>query len=152
MSMKTNCIYGYGFKVYVSDENLRLFIEKHEETIRKIPEGTEILDWVQAHVGSGRPLDALKEKFFDYENEVTGDTGIYGLIADVMIKETGIDFEFRNPQDSDDDDVIIFPECYPWQLNETEKTLTQEKLDEILNTYIADLGGQLKAEYIRLEF
>ena len=36
MSMETNCIYGYGFKVYVSDENLRLFIEKHEETIRKI--------------------------------------------------------------------------------------------------------------------
>lgn len=33
-----------------------------------------------------------------------------------------------------------------------KKSLTQEKLEEILKKYIEDLGGQLVPEYIRLEY
>jgi len=154
MSMQTDCIYGRGFKVYVSDENLRDFINKHTTTILGLGEqGEELIDWIKVHSeSSGKPLDSLKEEFFDWDNEATGDTGLYGMIADVMSKETGIVFEFRNPQDDDEDDVIMLPQTMPWHYNEIEKNLTEEKLDGIFKKYIDELGGQLVVEDIRLEY
>lgn len=149
MSMQTDCIYGYGFKVYASDEDLRQFIIKHKDVIPFLSRGRELLDYTE----NCRPDEFNpKEDFFDWENEATGDEGIYGLIADVMYKETGIVFEYRIAQDDGEDDVIILPQMYPWHMNETEKSLTQEKLEEILKKYIEDLGGQLVPEYIRLEY
>ncbi len=149
MSMQTDCVYGYGFKVYASDESLRSFCKKHRETILKLKAGKDIIDYMDQH--SDESFNP-KEDFFDYENEATGDTGFYGLIADVMNEETGIVFEYRIAQDPDDDEVIILPQTYPWFFNEIEKELTQEKLDDILKGYINDLGGQLKPEHIRLEY
>ncbi len=152
MSMHTDCIYGYGFKVYVSDENLRDFIKKHESTIVSLSQGRELVDWTNEHISTGKPLDSLKEEFYDWDNLITGDSGLYGMIADVMTKETGIRFEFRNPQEDGEDDVILFPQTYPWYLNEQEKALTEETLDDIYAVYIGDLGGQLTTEYIRIEY
>ncbi len=152
MSMQTDCIYGYGFRIYVSDDNLRRFIEKHEPVIATLRQGRELLDWVHEHVSTGKPLDSIKERFFDWDNEATGDCGIYGMIADVMHKETGIVFEYRNSQDEDEDDAILLPETFPWNFNELERSLTMESLEEICKRYIDDLGGQLKPDYIRLEY
>ena len=149
MSMRTDCIYGYGFRVYASDEQLRSFIHKHKNVILCLSQGRELLDYEAAN--SGESFNP-KEDFYDWQNEATGDEGFYGMVADVMYKETGIVFEYRNAQDDDEDDAIILPQTYPWHLNSKEKELTQEKLDELLKVYIDDLGGQLKPDYIRLEY
>lgn len=149
MSMQTDCIYGYGFKVYASDEQLKQFIEKHRDTIACLDLGRTLLDYMdRCEDDEFNP----KEDFHDWENEATGDIGLYGMIADVMYKETGIIFEYRNSQDDEDDDVIILPQMYPWQMNDKEKILSQEALDNICNQYIKDLGNQLKPEFIRLEY
>lgn len=40
----------------------------------------------------------------------------------------------------------------PWQMNDKEKNMSQEALDNIYKQYIKDLGNQLKPEFIRLEY
>ncbi len=154
MSMTTDIIYGYGFPVYVSDEHLRVFIEKHKDIVVTLDMGREIVDWIEDHVSTGKPLDSLKERFYDYTSVHSGDCGIYGVIADVMWKETGIRFEYHVPQESDaeEDDVILFPSCYPWTYNQIESSLTLAKLDEVYKKYIEELGGQLKTGDIKLEY
>lgn len=149
MSMQTDCIYGYGFRVYASDEALKQFILKHKDVISVMSRGKELLDYIKKC--SDDEFNP-KEDFFDWENESTVDSGLYGMIADVMCKETGIIFEYKNAQDENEDDAIIFPQLYPWQMNDAEKALTLDKLDAILKRYINDLGGQLETDFIRLEY
>ena len=153
MSMQTDCIYGYGFQVEVSDENLKDFIWNHKKTVETLNRGPEILGWIEERIVKGDPFDSMKEKFFDYESHYSNEEGLYGLIADVMSEESGIRFEYHRPQDEDDiEDVILFPESYPWYLNEVEKQLTQESFDEIIKKYIDDLGGHMATDYLRLEY
>ena len=148
MSMQTNCVYGYGFIVYASDEELRNFITKHEETVGKLELGREILSYLENSTpDSFNP----KEDFFDYQQLNSSSQGFYGIIADVMSKETGITFEYLAGQE-DDDDAIAFCQTYPWNFNEKEKILTEDDLEKICKEYIADLGGQLKPDHIRMEY
>ena len=148
MSMQTDCIYGYGFVIYASDEQLRQFILIHKDTISHIANGRELLNYVADHQDdSFNP----KEDFYDWENGITGDSGIYGMIADVMYEETGVCFEYHCGQENDDD-AILLPQMYPWQMNKKEESLTEDSLREICKKYIADLGGQLTTDYIRMEY
>lgn len=144
MSKKIDCMFGYGFKVYVSDEELKRFILKHKDVISSIPRGKELLEYIEKC--SDDEFNP-KEDFYDWENENSNYSGIYGMIADVMCKETGIVFGYLAGQ-NDEDDVIVFPEMYPWEMNDTEKLLTEEELEAIYKRYIDDLGGQLVVEYI----
>ncbi len=143
---------GYGFKVYVSDESLRQFILKHKDTIAALGDnGKELVIYT-----INTPVDEFnpKEDFFDWENEGTEDLGLYGVIADVMRRETGISFEYRSGSYSDDpdaDDIIIFPETYPWKMSDTDKSLTEDALKDICKHYIEDLGGELIPEYLYME-
>ena len=70
----------------------------------------------------------------------------------MVYKETGIVFEYRHSQDEDEDDAIILPQMYPWQMNDKEKQLSQEDIENICKQYIEDLGNQLKPDFIRLEY
>lgn len=148
--MQIDCVYGFGFAVYASDECLRDFIDKHKETLENElgEEGRRTIQYFYDH-----PDDTFnpKEDLYDYTGLYSNE-GFYGMIADVMTKETGIRFEYRIPQDEDYDETIIFPETYPWLLNDTEKELTEDKLRNICQKYIDDLGGQLIADYIRMEY
>lgn len=142
-----NKIYGYGFKVYVSDACLADFILNHDRTVENL-DREDILAFIENCRDKNLPLDPLKEEFFDYESEITGDTGLYGIIADIMARETGINFEYRRAVVEDEDDIIIFPQMYPWQMNAEEHYLTKDKLERIVKGYINELGGQLIAEFV----
>lgn len=149
MSMQTDCIYGYGFEVYVSDEQLRDFILKHRFIIETLPRGRELLNYTDENID-----DKInpKEDFYDWQSINANDDGIYGVIADVMYKETGIRFEYRVAQDDDEEDAILLPERLPWDYNAAEKVLAPDVLKKILKSYIKELGGQLNTDYIRMEF
>ncbi len=151
MSMQEWTVNGYGFEVYASDEGLRNFIEKHRETVEKLDQGDEVLEWIDKHpVSSGKPMDSLKEEFYDYTPEDYGEEGLYGLIADVMKKETGLPFEYHH--DCENVEAIILPQLYPWQMPDAARDLTKEKLDEIYEKYAADFGGKIEADYLTLEY
>lgn len=148
MSMQTDVVYGYGFYVYVSDEELKSFVLKHKDTILKLDRGREVLEYTKRC--SDDEFNP-KEDFYDLSCDTNGNQGFYSIIANTMSAETGIRFDYCRAQE-DDDDAILFAEGYPWHLNKIEMTLTKEKLEEICNKYITDLGGQLKPEHIRLEY
>lgn len=145
MSMQTDCVYGYGFRIYAEEPRLCEFIKKHEETVRTLDMGREILDWID----NGN-IDGLKEVFFDYE-ALEGGSGIYGIIADIIQKESGIRVEYK-VADENEDDSILFPELMPWQMNEKEKSLTEESLHNLLQPYVSELNSNLEIDYIRMEF
>ena len=147
MGMNNDCLYGYGFSIYATDEELKNFILKHKETISHLTDGSRLLAYVEECSDEFN----LKEDFYDYAPEHSSSEGIYGVIADVITRESGIQFEYHIAQE-DQDDAILFPETYPWLLNEKEKSVTEKDLEEICYKYISDLGGELTPEYLRLEF
>ena len=149
MSMQTDCIYGYGFAVYASDDELRRFITSHRDTVKQITDGEKVLQYLDSHEGdSFNP----KEDLYDYETAATGDMGFYGVIAEIMSNETGIVFEFRNSQEDDGNDYILFPESYPWHYNERESKLTLDELKDICIKYITELNPNLVPGFQRLEY
>ena len=151
MSMQTYIIYGYGFDVHVADKVLVDFIKSRENIVRSLNRGPEILDWIAKKDKENGVYDAITEDFFDYENEINGDEGLYGIISDIMAKETGIMFEYRRGSEYDDD-MIAFPECYPWQLNDKERSLTQEEATEILSKYMKELQIAGEPNYVQVEY
>lgn len=148
MSMTTDCVYGYGFTVYASDEQLRSFILKHKDAVAKLYLGREILEYLD----NSTP-DAFnpKEEFYDYAPRYGTGCGFYGLIADVMNQETEIGWSFFEGQE-DDDDSIMLSQTNPWHYTEKEKSLTEEEAEKICKEYIEDLGGQLKPDYVKMEY
>lgn len=147
-------INGYGFEVCASDESLRNFILNHGDIIKELVNGTAVLDYAK---NNSNDTFNPKEDFYDWENESTGDCGFYGIIADVMGRETGITFDFRTAYFVEDDceekkDFIIFEAGYPWMLNDIEKTLTLDNLTEIFQKYIGELGGNLHVKFVELVY
>lgn len=146
--MQTEIVYGYGLnldglrinavKTAISSNHL-LTMKKLGDT--KLIDNFDDTDWLEDY------LD------FEYISINSGDQGAGALIADILYKETAIRFEFRKPQeDIDSDGYIIFPEVFPWQLNPTEKELTQGRLDEILNGIADELNLEARAEEVQLEY
>lgn len=153
MSMQTDCVYGYGFYIHASDDQLKKFLETHKETVKSLPTGAKILEYMDSRSGdSFNP----KEDFYDYSSELNcGNEGFYGIVSDVMYTETGIRWCYMRAQDEDDgDDSILFTESQPWHLNPVEKELTLERAEEICKKYITDLdaANQLVPDYIRMEY
>lgn len=147
MGMTIECVSGLGFYVYVADEVLCDFIKAHSTTVEQLSYGKEIL----AYIDNGSHED-IKEKFYDYSCQSTGMCGLYGLIADVMTKETGVIFNYYVPNGDETDDAILYKPCYPWEMTEADKALTADKLRELMQKYIKELGGELIIEHIQIDY
>lgn len=152
MSAETSIIYGAGFPVNVSDETLQKFILNHANTISGIDDAREILkDAKEMTADEFNP----KERYFDYSNRQNGVEGIYGLITDVIFKETGIRVDYCLQDDNDDNgEHILLPECFPWQLNEAEKNLTQGSFKDLCLKYMRELDIPDSAydDFVKMEY
>ena len=152
MSMQTDVIYGAGFTVFASNEQLYDFVMSHRETISHLELGRVILEYADRCQEYGDEFDP-KGAYYEYVNLMNGNEGFYGLIADVMYKETGVGFTYIVDPEGDSDDVIILPKQMPWEMNDTEKSLTPEKLEEICKKYIQELNPSLTYDSdIRYEY
>lgn len=149
---RTKSTYGLGFRVSATDEQITKFIKEHSRTVMFCNEdgdtasGKNILDWMESGCS-----DSICEKFCDYESEVTGRTGLYGLIADVMTKETGLRFGYhRTDTPCDKPEYIVFPGIKACEMNAEERDLTEDELRKILEAYIKDFDGQTVIEDVIL--
>ena len=157
MSMQTDCIYGYGFKVCASDEQLKHFILAHKESLVPLNsenglenQGRELVEYCE---NTPDVKFNPKEDKFDYVSGMTGLSGVYGAIADVMMAETGIRFAYyADSEDINDGDAILFETAMPWQFNDKEISLTEEELEDICNRYIKELNPSLTFDQIRMEY
>ena len=79
--------------------------------------------------------------------------GYGAVISNIISRETEIRFSFRPAADDYGTLAsVVFEESYPWQLNETEKTLDEETLFDICKKYMDELKIDEKPDYLSLEY
>jgi hypothetical protein len=150
MSMCSSFIYGFGFHCGVEDQKLINFIKNHKETFCQSKEEFELY----AEISSCTNKIYLEDLFEDYSCDATGITGMGAVIANIMFRETGIRFIYcLEDEDCDTPASIVFSEGYPWQENDIEKKLTEEKLLNICKKYMDELGIiDQEPDYLTLEY
>lgn len=148
MNMSSSFIYGYGFNSDCDEEKLIDFIKTHKEAFCKSDREKELYNDILNHTKND-----LEDFFEDYSCDNTGMEGIGAVIANIMSRETGIRFAYCQPDEVCDTLAsIVFEERYPWQLNESEKELTEEKLSNICKKYMNELGITDNPDYLSLEY
>lgn len=150
MSMQSSFIYGYGFNCDCDDEKLIDFVKAHKKTFCKSE--TEIKLYEEMLKDTENEYD-LEDFFMEYSCDSNCMEGNGAVIANIMSRETGIRFIYCQPDgDCDTSASVVFEEGYPWQLNETEKELTKEKLAGICKKYMDELGITGTPDYLSLEY
>lgn len=154
MSMQTYITYGYGVDLNANRIEFSAvmdFFEKH------LPEEYESMlrdaEWDNIDTEN---LNDDNEEFADWVSEYvmdkytgTADTTYYALIAYIITKETEI---FVEEDHSEYGHAILFHQGYPWNENETEKELTEDKLRSIFKEYFAELGVDVDPDYVQVEY
>lgn len=146
MSIRTSFIYGYGFYCDCDDNQLIAFITNHKESFCKTEEEKRLCLHLMAHAEKECDLK-------DFYCNTTGLTEKGAIIATIMSRETGIQFRYYTPDDDcNTPAAIVFTEKYPWQLNQIERTLTEETLSAICAKYINELNISEKPDHLELKY
>lgn len=129
MSYQTWHIYGYGIK---TSDITDLTVEKLKTFIHLAPNyETAFNEWLK-NFGITEPT---LEDYFDYdENDCYG---LASVINEVIFECEGIDFTACD--DFDGIQYLLYEPVYPWQMNETDKTLTRDDITNIFKKYLAYL-------------
>lgn len=133
-------ISGFGFSVRkVTPLAMYNFLKNHRSSIDE--EATELLEFIDNPSVTKDDINNMYDTFDYMECEMTCDQGLNAMIANIMARETDINFEYHTDGDSDyETDIVILPESMPWQYTETEKQLTEETLTQICSKYTEELG------------
>lgn len=150
MSMRSSFIYGFGFNSDCNEGKLIDFIKNHKETFCESDKEKELYEEILDYTENEYDL---KDLFEDYSCDNTGTEGVGAVIANIMSRETGIEFVYcQSDANCDTPASVVFDEKYPWLLNETEKELTEEKLSNICKKYMDELGITDDPDYLELEY
>lgn len=153
MSATESIVYGYGFKLSISPVIFIKWIKKHKEAFCKSATENALFKQLTAMNELDIDGDTLDEALCHYECNSSCNEGVGAVVANVMSRETGIRFDYQPGQDDcGGSPHILLAECMPWEFNEKEKSLTQEKLDCILTLYMRELSlngdpGEVALEY-----
>lgn len=133
-------ISGFGFSVRkVIPLAMYNFLKNHRSSIDE--EATELLEFIDNPNVTKDDINNMYDTFDYMECEMTCDQGLNAMIANIMVRETDIQFEYHASDNSNyDTDIVILPESMPWQHTETEKQLTEETLTQICSKYVKELG------------
>lgn len=144
MSMSTDCYYGFGFGADSIDEDKIIELCKnHKKTLEDLGEESLIEEIENNKDFSFSDYEVDAENGYSYSSAVN-------ILANIMSKETSIDFYAG--QNEDGDVFIIFEAQEPWYYNDEEKDIDSDKLLEIYQKYAKELGFEYKElEYIKVE-
>lgn len=143
MSTTTYGINGFGFpcksKNWDEDWRFANFIRNHKKSFCKSEDEKSIFNEF-FNPECRKTLGEILEDY-NYCCDTSGDEGLGAIISNIMTRETGIRFSyFQSGFEYNAPAVVIFEQSYPWQLNDTEKALTEEKLRSICRKYTEELG------------
>lgn len=139
MSYQEYTYYGYGFEL-VNATNLdlvkQIVIDAYED------------DEVNKFVANYESTDVICVYDFirDFETQFCCDESVSMTISNWMNSNDEINPKhiwftgYADQSEFDTYEAVLFQECYPWQMSEEEKNLTQEELDEILKKFANLLG------------
>lgn len=146
-------LYGYGFEFDADklQRQIENFIGTHEKFFEDSKDEDKMKMFNQTTLREYTPLSLLNI-FKEYYDARGNRTNVAGVISDIMTYETGINFyaarQFKNIYS------IMIPEALPWNMNDVEKQLTEEKAKEIFNKYFAELDfphGTYNLCYLEIE-
>lgn len=127
-------------------------IKNHKDTFCQSENETALFEELLELTKNTSDIDM--EKFFqNYSCDASGIDGFGSVIANIISRETDIRFIYA-PSDAecDTDPSVLFEQAMPWQLNETEKALTESELDDICVKYTKELGIKTEPDYLALEY
>ncbi len=142
MSMHTWTVSGIGFELFTGDNYGKIFdfLKGHKDVVKDYFKDTCRID-----------IDEFFEKADDTWSEMDDEEredyirdGLDGVpapvIAHIINSETGYTGFVGEPGDEEQSDTVLWEPYYPWQMSESDKALTEEKLREILQKYAEKLG------------
>ena len=146
MSMKSWTEYGYGFPLNSGDniEAIKKFICDNAQA-DSVHHELRINDEEKAKIMKCEDTGEIYEILDKYPSCV---------IAEMINVKEGTTFFRGYPQDCDTDqeEMIGAEPMYSWQMNEKEKSLTQEQITEILEKYAGMLGISAKPDFFNAEY
>ena len=146
MGYQTWIDYGYGVNASAipdsSVEQLRALLN-HAPQFR-----AQIEEWfTQMEIA-----EPTYENYMEYfEHDTLGlPAGLAFILSKVILEAEGI--ELLACSNFEGDQYLIYLPSYPWTLAEADKTLTQERIDEILTRYISILTDEpIEIDYQSVE-
>lgn len=118
------------------------FLHAHQTTFCRSQKEQEMLDRLE----NGEALDKIFEYYETDSKNMVG-YGHWGVaIANIMYRETNIQFDFWDDVDYDVRSCIMFSATMPYHMNETEKELSRDTLIQILDQYARELKTEVAAD------
>lgn len=152
MSMNSSFLYGYGFPCECNDENFIDFLKQHKDTFCQSKSEKELYQEFLEQTKDKYNVD-LDYLFSGYECESNGMEGLGAVIANIMYRETDIRFLYAPANDECETEAsILFEQTMPWHLNDTERALTEEPMNDICQRYTKELGILSEPDYLSLEY
>lgn len=141
MSMSTSISYGYGLSkedLYrIPDDNLAAFAKKY---VNK--------DFWEDDIETMSDDDILAA-LECYEDTTSSEESPYCVISNTLTEKTGIEFAYECTEYGE---ALMYYATYPWYMKDTEKDLTPNKLQEIVQPYLNELGiPDAKLDYASVE-
>ena len=139
MYSKTYIISGYGLNFEclnsISDEDMAKFIRKH----------------INLHDYQTKLSDKdLLEDFRFYEDCISSEEGLFGVISSAISRETGVRIEYHSYCGQE---AVFLCKCLPWMYNESESKLTPDGIEELFKPYLEELGiPDAELEDIEIEY
>lgn len=81
------------------------------------------------------------DKVYDSLCECTDQVAAGDIIAEIIYNETGIPV-YSTGVNEDCKEAILYPEKYPWEMTEKEKTLTEEAVHQMFERYAQELADK----------
>ena len=157
MSCNTGIVYGYGFELGSLDKDLfAAFLKNHKNTLRKEDCYKKYYELFEKLSEGDFEMEDLEKIFEGFSCAASGSEGLGAVVSSVMCLETGIRFEYQPGQaECDGEASILFSETYPWNLNEVERELTEDAMQEICKKYMTELGipcNENMPEFLKIEY
>ncbi len=127
MSTMTWHNYGYG----ICTSNLEVdSVERIEKLLDKAPDYKEK---IHAHLKAKGISEPTLDDYYDATDE--SEYEIADLLMEVLWEVTGLNFV--SCDDSEDNYYLIYMPMYPWNMDEANKSITEEEVANLIKEYVA---------------
>lgn len=141
-------VFGYG--ICTSDLVEDITLDRLEKLIECAPIFKKDVDVFTERLGSVEVYDIL-DTFVEVGTDA-GCGGLAAILAEVISEAEDIRMDVV---EADGEEYVVFPPSFPWEkdnLTEKERTMTEEKMTEILDKYLGIVTDEvLEVGYKKIE-
>lgn len=158
MGSKSKIVYGCGFYVKAGNdyaEKFQQFIKNHKKAFcqKGEDEDKKLYEELMKIPPSEIKWSDVEDIFEEYTGEIGTAEGYGNAIANILYRETGIEFQYEaGCADCGSNPAIVLAEQMPWVYNRKEKKITLEQFENLCNKYTNELYGENLFSHIEIEY